>query len=132
MEKAKIFISGHSQAVRIPKKYRFNVKNAGSVKAEQSDISNFIGKYLDENQMLKDAAGYHKALFAANNADALANHFYEQGKADAVKEVISSSKNIDATPRQSPSDIYINGLKVRAISGADSSKLKVQTKKFNN
>ncbi len=71
-------------------------------------------------------------MYAAENADKIANHFYEQGKADAVREVVNSSKNIDATPRQSPGDVYIQGLKVRAISGADSSKLKVKTKKFNN
>ena len=111
-------------------KYRFNVKNAGSVKAEQSDISNFIGKYLDENQMLKDAAGYHKALFAANNADALANHFYEQGKADAIKQVSMESKNINMDPRKTNSGVIeAGGIKVRAITGEDSSKLKIKLKK---
>ena len=111
-------------------KYRFNVKNAGSVKAEQSDISNFIGKYLDENQMLKDAAGYHKALFAANNADALANHFYDQGKADAIKQVSMESKNINMDPRKTNSGVIeAGGIKVRAITGEDSSKLKIKLKK---
>ena len=111
-------------------KYRFNVKNAGSVKAEQSDISNFIGKYLDENQMLKDAAGYHKALFAANNADALANHFYDQGKADAIKQVSMESKNINMDPRKTNSGVIEAGcIKVRAITGEDSSKLKIKLKK---
>lgn len=111
-------------------KYRFNVKNAGNVKAEQSDISNFIGKYLDENQMLKDAAGYHKALFAANNADALATHFYEQGKADAIKQVSMESKNINMDPRKTNKGVIeAGGIKVRAITGEDSSKLKIKLRK---
>ena len=114
------------------KKFRYSVQNASQVAENQSNINNLIKKFLNDKGDVVDTKGYHKAMYAAENVDKIANHFYEQGKADAVKEVISSSKNIDATPRQSPSDIYINGLKVRAISGADSSKLKVQTKKFNN
>ena len=114
------------------KKFRYSVQNASQVAENQSNINNLIKKFLNDKGDVIDTKGYHKAMYAAENIDKIANHFYEQGKADAVKEVISSSKNIDATPRQSPSDIYINGLKVRAISGADSSKLKVQTKKFNN
>ena len=114
------------------KKFRYSVQNASQVAENQSNINNLIKKFLNDKGDVIDTKGYHKAMYAAENVDKIANHFYEQGKADAVKEVISSSKNIDATPRQSPSDIYINCLKVRAISGADSSKLKVQTKKFNN
>jgi len=114
------------------KKFRYSVQNASQVAENQSNINNLIKKFLNDKGDVVDTKGYHKAMYAAENVDKIANHFYEQGKADAVKEVISSSKNIDATPRQSPSDIYINGLKVRAISGADSSKLKVQTRKFNN
>ena len=111
-------------------KYRFNVKNAENVKADQSDIGNFIGKYLDENQMLKDAAGYHKALFAANNADALATHFYEQGKADAIKQVSMESKNINMDPRKTNKGVIeAGGIKVRAITGEDSSKLKIKLRK---
>jgi len=114
------------------KKFRYSVQNPSQVAENQSNINNLIKKFLNDKGDVVDTKGYHKAMYAAENVDKIANHFYEQGKADAVKEVISSSKNIDATPRQSPSDIYINGLKVRAISGADSSKLKVQTRKFNN
>jgi len=114
------------------KKFRYSVQNPSQVAENQSNINNLIKKFLNDKGDVVDTKGYHKAMYAAENVDKIANHFYEQGKADAVKEVISSSKNIDAKPRQSPSDIYINGLKVRAISGADSSKLKVQTRKFNN
>ena len=114
------------------KKFRYNIQNTNQVAENQSNINNLIKKFLNDKGDVVDTKGYHKAMYAAENADKIANHFYEQGKADAVREVVNSSKNIDATPRQSPGDVYIQGLKVRAISGADSSKLKVKTKKFNN
>jgi hypothetical protein len=78
--------------------------------------------------MLKDANGYHKALFAADNADTIANHFYEQGKTDAIKQLNAESKNINMDPRQAGT-VEAGGLKVRAISGDDSSKLKIKLKK---
>jgi hypothetical protein len=112
------------------KKYRFNVKNAYEVKNQQSDINNFVKKFLDENNNIKDAKGYHKSLFTAMNADAIANHFYEQGKADALKESIARSKNINMDPRQSHEAVSnTNGLKVRAVSGDDTSRLKVKIRK---
>ena len=87
---------------------------------------------LDEEGNVTDTAGYHKALYSAMNADKIAQHFYEQGKADAVKEVISSPKNPSGPqPRQAPSDVFINGLRVKSVSGYDSSKLRIKTKKFN-
>jgi len=109
------------------KKYRFNVKDTASVKNTQSDINNFVKKFLDENNNMKDAKGYHKSLFTAMNADAIANHFYEQGKADALKETITRSKNINMEPRGvHQGDTNPSGLKVKAISGDDISRLKVK------
>ena len=67
------------------KRFRFNVKDASMVKEKQSDINNFIGKFLNKNNEIEDTAGYHKSLFTAMNPDAIAKHFYEQGKADALK-----------------------------------------------
>jgi len=114
------------------KKFRYNVSNPKEVASIQSDINNIVGKFLAEDGSVVDEKGYHKAMFAAYNADKIASHFYEQGKADAVKEVVSKSKNpsID-TAREAPKDVFIGGLKVRAISGTDSSKLRIKTKKFN-
>ena len=112
------------------KKFRYNVNNIGDVASNQSDLTNLIGKFLDKKGEVKDYKGYHKAIFAAQNADTIANHFYEQGKADATKDIMAKSKNISNEPRQtSNGEVYINGLKVRAISGVDSSKLKIKTKK---
>lgn len=109
------------------KRYRFNVKDASTVKNTQSDINNFVKKFLDENNNMKDAKGYHKSLFTAMNADAIANHFYEQGKADALKESIARSKNVNMDPRKSHEPVAdAGGFKVRTVSGDDSSRLKVK------
>ena len=114
------------------KKFRYGVKNPSQVGEQQSDISNFIKTFLNDKGEIQDAKGYHKALYAARNADTIAQHFYEQGKADAVKDVMAKSKNISNEPRQTATgDVFIGGLKVKAVSGLDSSKLKIKTKKFN-
>jgi len=99
------------------KKFRFNVKNADSVKDTQSDINNFLGKFLNEDNTMSDASGYHKSIFTAMNADAIAQHFYEQGKADALKDSIKKSKNISMNPRQTISDEIKNnsGFKVKVL-----------------
>ena len=89
--------------------------------------------FLNEKGEMKNPAGYHKAIYAARNADTMASHFYEQGKTDAIKEQIAKSKNITTEPRQTASgDVFVNGLKVKALSGVDSSKLKIKNRKFNN
>ena len=113
------------------KKFRFNVNDVDKVKTSQSDINNFVKKFLDENNEMSDAAGYHKSLFTAMNTDKIANHFYEQGKADAVKESMLKAKNIDMSPRGSHEQVAApNGWKVKSISGGyNSSKLKIRTKK---
>ena len=115
------------------KKFRYGVNNPTSLVDKQSDISNILGKFLGKDGEVTDHKEYHKAMYAASNVDKIASHFYEQGKADAVKDVVNSSKNISDTPRQTAGDsVFINGLKVKAISGADSSKLRIKNRKFNN
>ena len=80
---------------------------------------------------MTNATGYHKSLFAAKNSDAIATHFYEQGKADAVKEITSKSKNINMDARKSSPDVVdAGGTKVRVLSGDDSSKLKFKLKNY--
>ena len=114
------------------KKFRYGIKNVNDVAESQSNISNTIKKFLDNEGNVIDIKGYHKAMYAANNADTIAQHFYEQGKADAIKDLSAKSKNINTEPRSTdPGDVFIGGLKVRAISGMDSSKLKIKTRKFN-
>jgi len=114
------------------KKYRFNVKDPNQVKENQSDINNFIKKFLNENSQMEDATGYHKSLFTAQNSDAIANHFYEQGKADALKDSMANSKNIDMSPRESHgTPIDNSGMKFKVL-GEDSgsnSTFKIKSKK---
>ena len=97
------------------KRYRFNVKNAGEVKDTQGDINNFVKKFLNEKNEMSDAKGYHKSLFTAMNPDAIANHFYEQGKADAMKDSVAKAKNVSMDPRQSFSNDNTSGPKVRVL-----------------
>jgi len=112
------------------KKFRFNVKDSAKVKDTQSDINNFVKTFLNDKNEMSDAKGYHKSLFTAMNSDAIANHFYEQGKADAIKDSVAKSKNIKMDPRQNHSDVVESGgLKVRAVSGDNSSRLRVKMNK---
>jgi hypothetical protein len=115
------------------KKYRFNVNNAEEVKTTQSDINNFTKKFLDKNNTLSDAKGYHKSLYTAMNADAVAKHFYEQGKTDAIKSSVANAKNVDMSPRQSHGTVEAGGIKVRALGDSSSDfKFKIKNNKFKN
>ena len=109
------------------KRFRFNVKDTNKIKEAQSDISNFAKKFLDKKNSLQDAKGYHKGLFTAMNADAIAQHFYEQGKTDAIKDNIAKSKNINVDSRQSHGEVEAGGIKVRVL-GDDSSDFKFKIK----
>ena len=132
-ESAKVFsdkFEGFDYSVG-DKKYRFKVKNANQVKETQGDINNFIKKFLNEKGEMKDAKGYHKSLFTAMNADQVAQHFYEQGKADAVKDSMARTKNVDMNPRGTHEKVTTqNGWTIRAVNdGESTSKLKVKFKK---
>jgi len=113
------------------KRYRFNVKNADNVKETQSDINNFVKKFLNKDNQMEDAKGYHKALYTAMNSDAIANHFYEQGKADALKDSVAKSKNIDMNPRQSHGEVIdTGGMKFKVLgNNSDDFKFKIKSKK---
>jgi hypothetical protein len=115
------------------KKFRYGIKDPVKVGENQIDVQNFVKKYSNDKGEIVDPSGYHKAMYAAMNADKLAHHFYEQGKADGIKNVINTSKNPSTDkPRQvADGNVFVNGLKVKSISGLDSSKLRIKTKKFN-
>jgi len=112
------------------KRFRYNVQNPSQVAETQSNIQTFVGKFLDKEGNVTDVPGYHKALYSAMNADKIAAHFYEQGKADAVKQVVSNSKNPSMDAPRTASEPFINGFRVKSISSEDTSKLRIQTKKF--
>jgi|TARA_A100001515_G_scaffold115306_1_gene96883 hypothetical protein len=110
------------------KKYRYNIKDVDSVKKYQSDIVNFVNEFVDDKQLINNAPGYHKALYSARNIDKIVNHFYEQGKADAIKETAIQAKNVDMSPRTAPV-VEANGIKFRVLSGDDNSRLRFKIKK---
>ena len=106
------------------KKYRFNVKDVDKVKTTQSDLNNFVNKFVGEdNTTIEDTAGYHKSLYTAMNADAIARHFYEQGKADAIKDRVARDKNINLEPRKTHGETNVGGVKYRVL-GQSSSDIK--------
>ena len=111
------------------KKYRFNVKDVNKVKSQ--NLSNVFDKYVNENNLLSNAADFHKSLFVASNPDAVANHFYEQGKADAIKQMTAEAKNINMDPRKTASGyVEADGMKVKVISGDNNSGLKLKLKNY--
>ena len=112
------------------KKFKYSISNPSAVAEKQSDLNTFVKKFLNKEGEVVDTVGYHKAIYAADNADTIANHFYEQGKADAIKDMMAKSKNITNEPRpQATGDVFINGLRVKAVNGVDTSKLKIKSKK---
>jgi len=113
------------------KNFRYGVANKEAVADKQSNITNLVKKFLNDKGDVVDLKGYHKAMYAADNVDTIAKHFYEQGKADAIKEVVAKSNNIATEPRQvSSGEVFVNGIRVKAINGVDATKLKIQTRKF--
>ena len=115
------------------KKFRYALNNTDSIADTQSSIDNILGKFLDEKGNIKNFNEYHKAMYAAQNVDKIVSHFYDQGRADGIKEVASNSKNItDEAPRQTANEtLFINGLKVKAVNGVDTSRLKINKKPKN-
>ena len=111
------------------KKYRYNVKDVQSVKDNQVEINNLFKPFIGDDKRIKDAKGYHKTIFTASNADAIANHFYEQGKADAVKDMTSKAKNINMDRKTDTGNVDKKS-NVRLVSGDDSSKLKFKLKNY--
>ena len=111
------------------KTYRFKVNDVQSTRQYQSDILNFVSEYVDENNMMNDAKGYHKALYAAKNIDKIVKHFYDQGKADAIKETTMKAKNIDMSPRSATPTVDASGFKVKVLNGEDTSRLKFKIRK---
>ena len=112
------------------KKFRFKIDNKQKIKEYQSDLKNFINEFVNEDGTLGDASSYHKALFAGRNADKIASHFYEQGRADAIKSQVKESKNIDMSPRTDNSVITTDsGDKIRVVSGNSSDKLRIKWNK---
>ena len=108
--------------------YTYKPGDGAELFNKQRDVNNFVKPYLDaESGVMKDAAGYHRALSVAMNPDKFAQFFYEQGKADAIDDVAKKSKNIDMV-RQAPQSFNKNGLKIRQVGDTTSGRgLKIKS-----
>lgn len=107
------------------KKAVFEVKDTSTVKQTQSDISNFFNRHLDDNGFIKDPKSYHKEMYAATNADTIARHFYEQGLADATKDLVKDTKNIDMDVRTN-ANVDTKGPKFRIVDSGDDFTMKIK------
>jgi hypothetical protein len=109
------------------KTLRYNIPNTNAVIDKQSDISNLVKKFLNDKGEVVDVQGYHKAMYVADNSETIMKQIYEQGKADAVKEIMAKSNNVSTSPRTSaPESLFVNGIKIKAINGMDSNKLRIK------
>lgn len=88
--------------------------NVQSTKESQSNVMNFLGKFLDENGFIKDPEGYHKALYMAMNYESVLSNVYETARAKAIEEEVKNSKNIDMKMRNTP-DSLPSGLKFKLV-----------------
>lgn len=111
------------------KKFTFAPGDAVELKKNQSTPSNFINKFLDENGLMKDAAGYHRSLAIAMNPERFAKFFYEQGLADATDDVMRKTKNINMSERRAPEVTSKGGVKIRAVNPDSGRSLKIRSNK---
>ena len=111
------------------KTVKFTPGDASELKKSQSSPMNFIGKYLDETGMIKDAVGYHRALAVAMNPEKFAKFFYEQGAANATDDVMRKTKNINMSERRSPEVTNTGGFQVKAVNPDSGRKLKISSAK---
>lgn len=109
------------------KKIVFSPGAAAELKKVQSTPMNFINKFLDENGLMKDAAGYHRALSIAMNPDKFAKFFYEQGKADATDSELRKIKNINMSERRTPEVVNKGGMQVKAVAPDSGRSLKIRS-----
>lgn len=111
------------------KNFSYSPGEAQDLRKSQSDLNNFISKYLGSDGTFNDPVGYHKALSVAMNPEKFAKFFYEKGKADAIETDAKRAKNINMEPRQAPNFNQSNGLKVRSVGTQSGKGLKIKSKK---
>ena len=111
------------------KNFTFKPGDANELKSKQSDVNNFINKFMDSDSgLMKDAQGYHRAISVAMNIDKFAEFFYNQGMTDTVDNVSKKSKNINMEVRNTPQNFSKDGLKIRTVGDTSSGKgLKIRS-----
>ena len=113
------------------KKFLFNPSSASELMSQQSNPGSFINKFLDDNGLIKDAAGYHKSLAAAMNTDRFAKFFYEQGKSDATDDLIRKTKNVSMSETQAPQlQKTQGGISAKDLSRDNGNKIKIRSAKI--
>jgi rubrerythrin len=112
------------------RKLTFSPGDSAELKKAQSTPQNFIQKFLDESGLMKDAAGYHRALSIAMNPDRFAKFFYEQGMSDATDDVTRKIKNINMSERRATEvSKTTNGVQVKAVNPDHGRNLKIRSTK---
>tara|TARA_R100000329_G_scaffold150578_1_gene143865 strand:+ start:3836 stop:4996 length:1161 start_codon:yes stop_codon:yes gene_type:complete len=111
------------------KSFTFKPGDKDELRSKQSDVNNFVNKYMDtDSGLMKDAQGYHRAMAVAMNLDKFAEFFYNQGMTAAVDDVSKKSKNINMDMRKTPQTFSKDGLKIRAIGDKSSGRgLKIKS-----
>lgn len=105
----------------------FSPGDVQTIKKNQETPMNFINKYLDDKGLIKDAAGYHRALSIAMNPDKFAKFFYEQGKSEATEDVIRKTKNINMSERRAPEVTNKGGFQVKSVNPDSGRGLKIRS-----
>ena len=119
---------GFEFSVSDDKSILYKPGTAEELKNKQMDFNNFVSKYNDENGLMKDAAGYHRAMSIAMNPEKFAKFFYEQGVAATVDDVARKSKNINMDVRRAPQLSTKNSLKIKAVGDTSSGRgLKIRS-----
>ena len=107
--------------------FTYSPVDAATLRQSQDNVMNFINKFIDDKGLLKDAAGYHRALAIAMNPDKFAQFFYEQGKSNATEDVMRKTKNIEMTERKAPEVTNKGGFRVKAINPDSGRGLKIRS-----
>ena len=105
----------------------YSPQSADELKTKQSDVMNFLNRFMNDDGLIADAEGYHKAIAVASNPEKFAQFFYEQGKASATEDVTRKMKNIDMSTRNAPEVSTKGGMQIRAINPDSGKGLKIRS-----
>lgn len=100
--------------------------NVDDLKKRNLDTSNFMKKFVDENGLISDATGFHKALAIATNPERYAKFFYEQGLAAGTEGVTKKMKNINMSERRAPEVSSKGGVQVKSLNADNGRGLKIK------
>ena len=108
----------------------YNPGETSELKNSQSNIMNFVQKYLGEDGLMEDAQGYHKALSLAMNPEKFAQFFYEQGQSEAIETDARKTKNINMNLRSTPEVVTKGGMKIRTLNPDSGNRLQIRSSRI--